>query len=43
MVGTQEKDEDEDDRTEKWEGFRSQTMQQVVYHMFGKPAEEVTQ
>lgn len=42
MVGTQEKDEDEDDRTEKWEGFRSQTMQQVVYHMFGKPAEEVT-
>ena len=43
MVGTQEKDEDEDDRTEKWEGFRSQTMQQVVYHMFGKPADEVTQ
>lgn len=43
MVGTQEKDEDEDDRTEKWEGFRSQTMQQVVYHMFGKSAEEVTQ
>ena len=41
MVSTQ--DEDEEERTEKWDGFQSQTMQQVVYHMFGKPAEEVTQ
>ena len=38
---TQEKD-DSTDSTEKWEGFRSETMKQVVYHMFGKPADEVT-
>ena len=28
--------------TEKWDGFRSETMKQVVYLMFGKPADEVT-
>lgn len=28
--------------TERWDGFRSETMKQVVYLMFGKPADEVT-
>ncbi|MBQ9142582.1 MAG: leucine-rich repeat domain-containing protein [Lachnospiraceae bacterium] len=27
---------------EKWDGFRSETMKQVIYIMFGKPASEVT-
>ncbi len=27
---------------EKWDGFRSETMKQVIYYMFGKPADEVT-
>ena len=30
------------DSTEKWDGFRSDTMKQVVYLMFGKPADELT-
>ncbi len=49
LVGnTQEKNESGDytstgrDSTEKWDGFRSETMKQVVYLMFGKSADEVT-
>ncbi|MBR6666700.1 MAG: hypothetical protein IKL22_13410 [Lachnospiraceae bacterium] len=30
------------DSIERWEGFRSETMKQVVKRMFGKPADEVT-
>ncbi len=30
------------DAIEKWDGFRSETMKQVVYIIFGKPVEEVT-
>ncbi len=42
IMSTQGKDDSEEDSAERWDGFRSQTMQQVVLHMFGKPAEEVT-
>ncbi len=48
IVNTQGQDESGDytsvggDSTEKWDGFRSETMKQVVYLMFGKPADEVT-
>jgi len=42
IISTQDKDDFEEDSPETWEGFRSQTMQQAVYHMFGKPADEVT-
>ncbi len=31
-----------EDTVEKWDGFRSETMKQVVYIIFGKPVEEVT-
>lgn len=31
-----------EDTVEKWDGFRSETMKQVVYLIFGKPVEEVT-
>lgn len=33
---------EDSDSIESWEGFRSETMKQVVYLMFGKPADEVT-
>ena len=42
IMSTQETDESGEDLVTSWVGFRSQTMQQVVYHMFGKPADEVT-
>ncbi len=42
IMSTPDKEDDKEDSAQSWEGFRSQTMQQVVYHMFGKPAEEVT-
>ena len=37
-----ENTQETNDSTEKWDGFRSETMKQVVYLMFGKPADEVT-
>lgn len=48
VENSREKEDDKDyvatkgDPMEKWEGFRSETMKQAVYLMFGKPADEVT-
>lgn len=48
VENSREKEDDKDyvatkgDPMEKWDGFRSETMKQAVYLMFGKPADEVT-
>ncbi len=43
IYDTSSSKETEEEETKDWEGFRSQTMQQVVYQIFEKNVEEVTE